>query len=100
MLYAYRLLMTGIHLLRTGEVEANLLKLNEQFGFTYLDELIARKVNGENISVGDLDWSFHEARLSELAVQLDEAFEKSSLPEDRDRQPVSELLVALRLNMQ
>ena len=32
-LYAYRVLMTGIHLLRTGEVEANLLRLNEHFGF-------------------------------------------------------------------
>ena len=32
LLYAYRVLMTGIHLLRTGEVEANLLRLNEHFG--------------------------------------------------------------------
>ena len=48
-LYAYRVLMTGIHLLRTGEVEANLLRLNEHFGFGFLDELIARKVGGENI---------------------------------------------------
>ena len=54
-LYAYRVLMTGIHLLRTGEIEANLLRLNEHFGFAFLDELIARKVNGENVSVGDLD---------------------------------------------
>ena len=65
-LYAYRVLMTGIHLLRTGEVEANLLRLNEHFGFTFLDELIARKVSGENIGVGDLDWPYHEARLAEL----------------------------------
>ena len=48
MLYAYRVLMTGIHLLRTGEIEANLLRLNEHFGFKFLDELIARKVGGEN----------------------------------------------------
>ena len=51
MLYAYRVLMTGIHLLRTGEVEANLLRLNEHFGFGFLYELIARKVGGENTSV-------------------------------------------------
>src|SRR5271166_119315 len=42
-LYAYRVLMTGIHLLKSGEVEANLLRLNEHFGFRFLDELIARK---------------------------------------------------------
>ena len=31
LLYAYRVLMTGIHLLRTGEIEANLPRLNEHF---------------------------------------------------------------------
>jgi len=96
-LYAYRVLMTGIHLLRTGEVEANLRRLNEHFGFGFLDELISRKVRGENTSVGDLDWSFHEARLDELEARLDEAFQESKLPEDRDRKPVNELLVWLRL---
>ena len=63
LLYAYRVLMTGIHLLRTGEVEANLTRLNEHFGFEFLDNLVARKVGGENTSVGDLDWPFHAARL-------------------------------------
>ena len=99
-LYAYRVLMTGIHLLRTGEVEANLLRLNEHFGFGFLDELIARKVGGENTSVGDLDWSFHEARLAELEARLDQAFAESPLPEDRDRKAISEFLVRLRLGPQ
>ncbi len=44
LLYAYRVLMTGIHLLRSGEVEANLLRLNEHFRFTFLDELIRAKL--------------------------------------------------------
>ncbi|MGA2068893.1 MAG: nucleotidyltransferase domain-containing protein [Thermoguttaceae bacterium] len=96
-LYAYRVLMTGIHLLRTGEVEANLLRLNEHFGFGFLDELIARKVRGENIAVGGLDWPFHEARLAELESRLNQAFAESPLPEDRDRKPVNDLLVRLRL---
>jgi uncharacterized protein len=96
-LYAYRVLMTGIHLLRTGEVEANLLNLNEHFGLSFLDALVARKVNGENISVGDLDWPFHEARLAELEAQLDSAFAESPLPEEHDRKPISEFLVSLRL---
>jgi uncharacterized protein len=96
-LYAYRVLMTGIHLLRTGEVEANLRRLNEHFGFAFLDELIARKVGGENTSVGDLDWSFHEKQLADLEAQLDRAFQESQLPEDRDRKAISDLLVRLRL---
>ena len=86
-LYAYRVLMTGIHLLR----------LNEHFGFGFLDELIARKVRGENIAVGGLDWPFHEARLAELESRLNQAFAESPLPEDRDRKPVNDLLVRLRL---
>jgi uncharacterized protein len=97
-LYAYRVLMTGIHLLRTGEIEANLLKLNEGFRFDFLNELIARKVNGENISVGDVDWPFYEARLCELESQLDLAFAESPLPEDRDRKPISDFLVSLRMD--
>ena len=90
--------MTGIHLLRSGEVEANLLRLNEHFRFTFLDDLIGGKVGGENTAVGDLDWSFHEPRLGELEAQLDQAFRDSLLPEDRDKNAVSEFLVALRLN--
>src|SRR5262249_52586539 len=31
LLYVYRVLLTGIHLIRTGEVEANLGRLNESF---------------------------------------------------------------------
>jgi predicted nucleotidyltransferase len=96
-LYAYRVLVTGIHLLRTGEVEANLPRLNEHFSLAFLDELIARKVHGENTSVEDLDWPFHEARLAELETQLDRAFQESKLPEDRDRRAIHEFLVALRL---
>ena len=98
LLYAYRVLMTGIHLLRTGEVEANLQRLNEDFGLGFLDELIARKVGGENTSLGDLDWPSHEARLAELEAQLDRAFQESKLPEGRDRKSVNELLVRQRLN--
>jgi len=39
----YRVLLTGIHLMRTGEVEANLVTLNEEFRLLYLAELVARK---------------------------------------------------------
>src|SRR3954471_23475662 len=43
LLYVYRVLLTGIHLMRTGAVEANLLTLNETFKLPYIDELVARK---------------------------------------------------------
>jgi uncharacterized protein len=96
-LYAYRVLMTGIQLLRTGEVEANLLRLNDDFRFTFLNELIARKVNGENISLDSGDWPFHESKLAELESQLETAFAASKLPESCDRRRINEFLVSLRL---
>ncbi|MCL4176517.1 MAG: nucleotidyltransferase domain-containing protein [Verrucomicrobia bacterium] len=34
LLYVYRVLLTGIHLMRTGEVEANLVTLNSEFALT------------------------------------------------------------------
>jgi hypothetical protein len=52
------------------------------------------------MTVGNLDWPFHEAQLAELEAQLDQAFAESPLPEDRDRKPVNELLMRLRLGQQ
>lgn len=95
-LYAYRVLMTGIHLLRTGEVEANLPRLNKHFGFSFLDELIARKTV-EQAPAEDLDWPFHDTKLGALETQLDRAFENSNLPEERDRRAIHDFLVGLRL---
>ena len=46
MLYVYRVLLTGIHLMRTGEVEANLVTLNEEFRLAYIADLVARKLAG------------------------------------------------------
>ena len=52
LLYVYRVLLTGIYLMRSGVVEANLLKLNtrdlcgEGFPLPYIDDLVARKVEG------------------------------------------------------
>jgi len=94
-LYAYRVLMTGIHLMQTGEVEANLRRLNEHFGFGFLNDLVAQKTAEQ--APADLDWEFHAGWLAELEGQLDRAYEESELPEDRDREAVNELLVRLRL---
>jgi hypothetical protein len=65
------------------------VRLNEHFGLGFLDELIARKVRGENASVGNLEQSIHRARLAELEAQLDQAFSEPALPEDWDRKPAS-----------
>ena len=78
--------------------EANLLRLNEHFGFGFLDDLVEEKKTAEQASA-ELDWEFHSGRLAELEGQLDRAFEKSGLPEDRDRAAVNELLVRVQLGL-
>ena len=95
-LYAYRVLMTGIHLMRTGRVEANLSTLNQTFRLPFIDDLIASKVT-EKATPSDLDWPYHAQQLDLLDQQLLRSFEESSLPDDRDRSAVNEFLVRQRL---
>lgn len=91
-LYAYRVLLTGIHLLRTGEVDANLPRLAAECQRPFLGELIVQK-RQEKGAVPGLDWSFYDAQMRELEGLLERAYQESSLPENRDRRAVSEFLV-------
>jgi len=95
LLYGYRVLLTGIHLLRTGEVEPYLPRLTEEYQRPFLIELIAQK-RQEKGPAENLDWPFHDAQLRELEALLDRAFQESTLSEDRDRKAVSEFLIQRR----
>ncbi len=97
LLYAYRVLMTGIHLLRTGRVEGNIRTLNESFNLPFIPELIERKLR-EKIELPDLDWDAHRKELASLEEALDTAFEQCTLPDRRDRDAVNQLLIELRLD--
>ena len=62
LLYVYRVLLTGIHLMRTGEVEANLVHLNESAKLPFIDDLVAAKLAGPEKGVLDAaDLAFHES---------------------------------------
>lgn len=95
LLYAYRVAMTGIHLLRSGEVEANLLRLNEMFRLTSINHLVSAKMR-EQACVGT-DRSFHEAELDRLEAMMESAYCVSPLPEHRPHEAVNGFLVQLRL---
>jgi hypothetical protein len=100
LLYVYRVLFTGIHLMRTGEVEANLLTLNEQFQLPYISELVERKTKGENTTLTDADTAFHESEYQRLRGELQSAHEASPLPElpsEETRAALNDLLVRVRL---
>ena len=81
LLYVYRVLLTGIWLMRTGEVEANLLKLNETFRLPFIPDLVARKVAGpEQSTLNDMDLAFHEAEYQRLRGELQAAHDAVGCP--------------------
>lgn len=60
LLYVYRVLLTGIALMRAGVLEANLLKMNEDFRLPYIADLVARKTTGaEKGTLDAADLDFH-----------------------------------------
>jgi uncharacterized protein len=99
LLYVYRVLLTGIHLMRTGVVEANLVRLNEEARLTHLTDLIARKLAGPEQSVlNDEDFEFHQREYERLRAELEAASQVSRLPEGPSARPaLSDLLARLRL---
>jgi uncharacterized protein len=99
LLYVFRVLFTGIYLLRTGEVEANLGALNGSFRFPYISELIERKVAGAEKGVlPDAQVEFYEREFHRLVDVLEEAASSSHLPEAPSARPaLHDLLVRVRL---
>jgi predicted nucleotidyltransferase len=99
LLYVYRVLLTGIHMMLNGEVEANLLKLNERARLPYIEELVDRKLAGaEKGRLEAADVSFHEQEFKRLVRELEAAGEQSMLPErPGGKEALNTLLVQLRL---
>jgi predicted nucleotidyltransferase len=101
LLYVYRVLLTGIWLMRSGEVEANLVKLNDTFKLPYIADLVARKLSGPELSVlEDADVAFHESEYQKLRAQLQTVHDATQLPElpsDETRRALNDLIVRIRL---
>lgn len=102
LLYVFRVLLTGIHLLRTGAVEPNLVTLNEIFRLPYLPELVARKLAGPEQGVlAEDDVAHYAAEYARLRAELEAARESSRLPEAPCcREAINDLLVQVRLEEQ
>lgn len=101
LLYVYRVLLTGIWLMRTGEIQAHLPTLNASFRLPYLSDLIARKTGGpEQSTLAEADIAFHEAEYLRLRGELQAAHDASRLVEEpaaETRLALNELLVRVRL---
>lgn len=115
LLYVYPVLLTGIHLTRSGEIEANLLALNQQFHLPYVSELVARKVSGSERGVLDsTERKIHASEYNRLVAELAQAAldfqaarcsqrqSRSQRPPDPDspRPPLSRLTPLIRPDFQ
>jgi uncharacterized protein len=81
LLYVLRTALTGTHVLLTGEVEPDLSRVMERYGFGEAAELIAWKRRGER---GELSQALAErwkTRVGHALERLDAAREQSVLPE-------------------
>lgn len=98
LLYVYRVLLTGINLMRTGTIEANLVHLNEIFHLPYIAELIDRKVEGgERCLLKATDMTFHKSEYQRLTTELEQAGQASTLPEAPSaRNALNDLLLRVR----
>ena len=100
LLYTFRVLKTGIHLMRTGRVEANLVHLlDDEPRIAYLDGLIADKqAHGEHATVTGghgADFGADVARLREVLAAEREA---SRLPGTTEGRPaLHDFVVRARL---
>ncbi|MEU8179306.1 nucleotidyltransferase domain-containing protein [Micromonospora sp. NPDC049047] len=100
LLYTFRALLTGIHLMRTGRVVAHLPSLLEaEAAPAYLADLIAAKRSAEHGALGDLVAAPVLARdLADLTARLDQAHHDTRLPpQPAGAAQLNDLVVAARL---
>ncbi|MBE9226374.1 nucleotidyltransferase domain-containing protein [Phormidium sp. LEGE 05292] len=99
LLYFYRVLLTGIYLMQTGEVQANLVTLNQHLQLTQIPDLIACKLAGaEKSALTDSDLAFHEQEYQRLFQELEQASNNSHLPDTPSaKDALHQLLVRVRL---
>ena len=99
LLYVLRVLLTGIHLMQTGKIEANLVNLNQRFNLPYIPELIDRKITGAEKSVlAGADLKFYQGEYERLYQKLQAASDASHLPESPTcKAQLNDWLVRVRL---
>ncbi|MFK7817574.1 MAG: nucleotidyltransferase domain-containing protein [Planctomycetaceae bacterium] len=99
LLYTFRVLLTGIHLMRTGEIQANIITLNESHKLSYIEELVEKKTSGpEKGTLDDSDTAFYTNEYRRLVQALETEHDKSDLPElPTGKAALNDLLVRIRM---
>lgn len=97
-LHLYRALLTGIHLMETGDLECSLPALNCRARFSHVDELLGRRAAGpgEQGLTGE-EIAFMAGEFNRLMLELKEATDRSSLPaQAQGGARLNDLLVRIR----
>jgi len=82
LLYVYRVLLTGIHLMRSGEIQAALPALLDDYPIPGVPDLIAAKTGGvEKLPLSTSDVARHRPEFDRLTRLLEQARDDSDLPE-------------------
>jgi predicted nucleotidyltransferase len=101
LLYVFRVLLTGIHLMRTGRVNANLPECHDALDarMPWLDDLLELKREGaEHEALADGDISLYESEYRRLREQLVAEADRSALPATPTSGPeLKELLHRIRI---
>jgi predicted nucleotidyltransferase len=100
LLYTFRVLLTGVHLMRTGEVVADLNVLSPEYGPAYLGELIEAKREAEHAKppAGAPGRDRLGADVVALTMRLEEERDASALPaEPPSNDALNDLVVRVRL---
>jgi predicted nucleotidyltransferase len=97
LLYVLRTTTTGIHLLRTGEIEPDLTRLMDVYGLADAAALVERKRTGERVAMEPGLVEAWRPRIDALFERLDAEREKSPLPEEAPNvREVRDWLLAVR----
>jgi predicted nucleotidyltransferase len=97
LLYVLRTTLTGLHLLGTGELEPDLTRLVDRYGLSEAAELVQWKRAGERVALDPARLELWRPRIDALLAKLDEAREKSPLPEEPPNEgEAREWLLAVR----
>ena len=85
--------------MRTGQIEANLITLNQDFRLPYIGELVSPKIHGaEKSRLEAPEVEFYQAEYERLVAQLETEATKSTLPEESAcREALNDLLIRVRL---
>lgn len=97
-LYLFRVVMSGIRILRAHEVETDIKVLNEEFQLSYLPQLwSAKSEKNEKLALPEEDRSRFVAEADRLRDVLENEFERTSLPHQaQNHADIDDFLIRLR----